>query len=124
MMHHLEITRGRQSAAPSLVKHAIRFGRRLREHNIWFYGFPPLIDDKSVVCRINVGARNINIFNDGSFTRSLMEPGGAYDNSAFAAQCQRMHAIYLDMAAHARRCGLKASARANLNIATEERRQS
>ncbi len=103
MMHVLEISHGRQSAAPALVKHSIRFARRLREHGIWSYGFPPLIDDTTVSTRVAVGSRRINIFDDGSFTRSLMRSGGEYDNPAFAAQSQRMHAIYLDLAAHARR---------------------
>jgi hypothetical protein len=126
-IHLLEITVGRPSEAPKLVKQAVRFGRRLREHGIHNYEFPSLVDDARYVCKVTVGRRMVNIFDDGSLTPSLLKPEiwpfpqGRLDPTALAAQSNRMHALYLEMAAHARRSRRKDSARANLNTAIQER---
>lgn len=122
MMHRPEIIHGAQSAAPALVKHAVRFGRRLRDHNIYHGVFPSLIDDEATVCKVAVGRRVANIFKDGSFTASLRTVDRDFERGAFIAQSNRMHAILLDLASHARARGLKAHARADLQLAAQERR--
>ncbi len=126
MMRALEVPHGRQSGTSALIKHAVRFGRRLRLHGIHHAIFPALVEDGRSACKVQIGKRNVNVFDDGTFTPSLMLPErwprpAGFDQSAFRAQSNRMHAIYLGMAAHARRHGMKASARADLTVATQER---
>lgn len=120
-IHFLEITVGRPSDAPSLVKQAIRFGRRLRRHHIYHAAFPSWIDGSQSVCRVAVGRRVVNIFSDGSHVSSLRNRDGQYDNKAFDAQSNRMHALYLGLAQHARSLGFPGHARGHLELATQER---
>src|SRR4051794_7670857 len=102
-LHPLEILRGRPTNAPALVKHAVRFGRRLRQHGICYAEFPSLINDGRSACKIIIGARMVNVFDDGSCMRSLMRSDNSLDGRAFLAQSHRMHAIYLSMARESRR---------------------
>lgn len=125
--HLLEMPHGRPSNTPTLIKHALRFARRLRRRDIYPFEFPAMVDDGRSVCKVKVGKRVVNIFDDGTCTRSLMlpssnlRPRGGFDHAAFIAQSNRMHALYLGMAAHARGLGLKAAARADLTTAIQER---
>lgn len=122
MMHRLEIPRGRKSDAPAIIKQAIRFGRRLRRRGIHNYVFPSLLDDGATVCKVDVGRRVVNIFPDGSFTASLRDRNRSFERGAFVAQSNRMHAIFLGMAGSARQRGQKSYARADIELATQERR--
>lgn len=112
----------RPSARAALLRHTKRFARRLRDHGIYHYSLPVFIASGQSAAKIPVGARIVNVFDDGSCTRSLMRANNSFDNRAFVAQSNRMHAIYLAMAADARRLGMFAQARADLNTAIEERK--
>lgn len=120
-LHRLEVIHGRSSEAPALVRHAVRFGRRLRQRGI--HGvFPALVDDDLSTCMVAVGRRVVRIFADGSFTTSLRDRDRNFERGAFVAQINRMHAIFLWMARDARVLGLKSRARTDLFFATQERR--
>jgi len=122
-MAPIEIVRGKPESATRTMKQAVRFARRLDRRRIRHHAvFPLLLDTEAVVCKVAIGQRCINIFDDGSFTRSLLRNDGHCDGRAFIAQSNRMHAVYLAMAAADRKCGFLTYARANLNIAIEERR--
>jgi len=126
-IHLLEVPVGSPSKAPALAKHAVRFCRRLRARGILNFEAPSILDDSRHVIKVRVGRRMVNIFDDGTYTASLMRPPtylfpkGRFDYAAFSAQSNRMHAIYLAQAAHARKCGLKFAARADLTTAIQER---
>lgn len=120
-MNRLEIIRGRASVASPLVKQAIRFGRRLRQHGIWTYSFPSFVEDGRSAIKVYVGSRAVNIFDDGSVTRGLLRVDGHIDGRAVVAQCRRMHAVYLIIAAESRRAGRKRAAFDHLKFAIEER---
>lgn len=119
--HSLEVPIGHKTNTPPLVKHAVRLGRRMRARGIWYAEFPPFIDDGRNACKVIIGARQINVFDDGSYTRSLLRADGQPDGRAFLAQSYRMHAIYMAMGASARLNGLLACARGDLQLATQER---
>lgn len=106
---------------PPLVKHVTRFARRLVKRGIYHAAFPAVICDGRSACKVIIGQRQVNVFDDGSHTRSLLRTDGHFDDRAFLAQSNRMHALYLGMAASARLYGLKAHARADLSTATQER---
>lgn len=105
----------------ALVIHCARFVHRLRRHGIEAT-IAAFVDDGRTCCKVIVGRRKVNVFNDGACTRSLQLTNDHFDHPAFIAQSHRMHAVYLGMAADFRRPGFAAQARAFLADATLERK--
>jgi len=94
-----------------------RFCRRLREQGIRYTVLPGTGQSR----KVTVGNRTINVFSDGSCTRSLLRPNGRFDHGASDAQGNRMHAGYLATASELRKIGNKKSADFFVMAATEER---
>jgi hypothetical protein len=123
MIYRLEVPRG-PNDAPAIVKHCIRFSRRLREHGIHNYDFPSLVDDKDSAT-ILVGSRVVQIHDDGSYTQQLkpvrIDGAWRFDRQGMPAFRARSHARFLHGAAVDRSRGWALSARAMLAIATHDR---
>lgn len=124
-LYPLEVPFGRRSPnTPPIVKHIVRFGRRLRKHGLRNVTFPVLVDDMQESWSVKVGARNVLIHSDGSFTASLRGfRSPSWDHVALEAHYHRWHAFWLNAAGESRRNGWKKAARCDLNIAIEERRR-
>lgn len=121
-LHVLEVPVGRKSSTPAIVKRMVRFGRRLREHGIHDGQFPSIVDDDHRHQRIRVGKRIVNVFDDGTMQPALLDVDKIYDAHAITAHRNRWHAFWLTQAGVSRRMGWTKAARADLNIAIEERR--
>jgi hypothetical protein len=121
-LNFVEVPVGRRSSTPLLVKHLVRFGRRLRAHHIQHANFPAIVDDSRTSYPVRVGNRVVNVFNDGQTTACLRPVDGVYDRYAMLAARNRWHALWLNSAGKARRMGWFKAARADLTIAIEERR--
>ncbi len=121
----LEVVRGKPDSAPPLVKQAVRLARRLRNRRIYNVTFPSFVRRGEEVCRIEVGRRIVTLLADGSCHASLIpfKRGSSerYDRHAMLAHTNRMHALYMTMAAEDRRRHWLAAARVTLNLATQER---
>lgn len=127
-LHHIEIVRGRSAEAPPIVKHVIRFCRRLHEHGIHFMDRPAAVEsDRS--CTILVGKRHeraILIHPEGDL-RQACKPvwstmkGWHSDPQAWTAHNNRYHAEWLRLAGNCRRRGWKKAALADLAVAAHAR---
>jgi hypothetical protein len=115
------------NTAPAIIKHAVRFGRRLRAHGIHDYEFPPVVDTDAVHITVRADHRLVVLDNVGGYRPSLqgaeVGPRGRmiFDRSAIKSHYNRTHAIWLGYAAEDRRCGWLDSARKYLNVATQDR---
>lgn len=124
MIHVLEHPRG-PNDAPAIVKHCIRFGRRLRAHGVHDYYLPTHVDDLKGSATILVGSRVVQLLDDGSCIQQLkpVRIGNVwrFDRQGMPAFRARSHARFLKGAASDRSCGWGVSARAMLAIATHDR---
>lgn len=124
MIHRLEVPRRACGDIPSIVKHCVRFGRRLRAHGICNYDFPTVVTEKGGAT-ILVGGRVIHIDNDGSHTQQLkparVDGVWRFDRQGMPAFRARSHARFLHCAAVDRGRRWVSSAHAMLNIATHDR---
>jgi hypothetical protein len=124
MIHALQHPRC-PNDAPAIVKHCVRFGRRLRAHGIYTAEFPALVDDTKRGATILVGGRVIHINDDGSYTQQLkpVRIGDVwrFDRQGMQAFRARSHARFLGCAAVDRGRRWGSSARAMLAIATHDR---
>lgn len=123
-IHRIEHPRG-PNGAPALVKHCVRFGRRLRDHGIYDYSFPIYVNDDHA--SVLVGQRVVLLDNVGDY-RPCLRPfhrargGLVFDPQALVAHQNRIHAVWLEITAQARRMGWLTAARSDLNVATEYRK--
>jgi len=127
-IHRLEVIRGKPESAIPLVKHAVRFSRRLRQHCIENAVFPLFVRHGESCCKIEVGNRLVTLMDDGSFHASLLplKRNGlhTFDPLAMKAHHNRVHALYMSMAAQSRANRWYQAARIDLSIATEERKRA
>lgn len=122
-LNRVEVPVGYKSSTPAIIKHLVRFGRRLREHRIHSAIFPSIVDDEHKHQRVLVGRRIINVFDNGDVQPSLVVVDDIYDRSALSTHFTRWHAFWLNSAGACRRHGWLKAARADLNIAIAERRR-
>ena len=104
-----------------MSKHLYRFACRLSEHGISNFVFPPCILPGRTSYKVAVGKRAVHVFDDGSVVPALVRLNDCMDHEAFITQRHRMHAIYLAMAASARKRGDFSLARNMISVAIEER---
>lgn len=123
MIHRLEVPRRACGDIPPIVKHCVRFGRRLRAHGVWNYEFPSYVDDRGAT--IIVGDRVVNIDDTGSYTPQLkparINGMWRFDRQGMPAFRARSHARFLHCAAVDRGRRWISSAHAMLAIATHDR---
>jgi hypothetical protein len=126
-LHRLELRRGPGHTAPSIVKHTIRFCRRLREHGIYHYDTPAAVDSDHG-CNVIVGKRVVLIHPEGDIRQALKPHltvrGWMFDPKAMPAYNARYHAIWMDMAATSRRQRWLIAARKDLALASHARQSS
>lgn len=124
MIYRLEVPRG-PNEAPAIIKHCVRFGRRLRAHGIHNYCFPSLVAANRDGASILVGSRVVHLHDDGSYTQQLkpvrIDGNWHYDRQGMPSFRARSHARFLNGAAIDRRNGWSMSARAMLAIAAHDR---
>lgn len=113
--------------ATPLIRHLVRFGKRLRRRGIYTYTFPVMVDDAAVSAAVVVGRRVALIHNDGTIHPSLkprcnVSGNLVTDRQALGAHRNRWHATFLNLAAESRRNGWLKAARLDLSIATQERK--
>lgn len=123
-LYLIEHARG-PNGAPALVKHCVRLGRRLRSHGIHDYSFPTFVGEHHASVR--VGSRVVMLDSNGDHRPCLrpFERARGYmvfDPKALVAHQNRIHAVWLEITAQARRMGWLAAARSDLSTATEYRK--
>lgn len=122
MIHRLEVVRGKPESAIPLVKHAVRLARRIRRHRIHHAVFPCFVRTGDPCCRVEVGTRIVTLMDDGSCHPSLLrDKNNSGDHCAMNAHHNRVHAIYMQMAAQSRAMRWYAAVRIDLLNAKEER---
>jgi hypothetical protein len=111
MMIRIEYTHGCPSRVPSIMKHAMRFCRRMRARGILDVECPAMVDTDAASITIRVGCRIAIIHKDGD-VRPSCRPASVWltgrvvhDPHAMRAHFNRTHAMWLTFAHEDRRCG-------------------
>jgi hypothetical protein len=124
-MARMELKRSDPDASPDVVKHVLRLCRRARQHGLYDFDVPAVVD-AAEPCQVRVGSRLLLVFPDGDYVSSLRGVhtlrGWITDRYALRAHRERYHAIFLKLAAEMRRVGLLKVARDDLRIAIEDRK--
>lgn len=124
MIHPLLVPQRACGDIPPIVKHCVRFGRRLRAHRIDTTNFPSYISDDGGATII-VGSRIVHIDDDGSYTPQLKPVRVGliwrFDRQAITAFRARSHARFLEIAASDRARGWRKSAINMLALAAHDR---
>lgn len=103
--HPLWYPRRDSANVPPIVKHVVRFCRRLRDHRIYSYDVLRARVDVDAVHTMRVGSRLVIVDTDGSTRPSLrsVDNHAMIDLPARWSHQHRYHALWLNEAASARR---------------------